>query len=74
MQGYDMEDAMIINKSAYERGFCAGTVYKSDFIELKDVSSYFCRDNSKPELAQYIDDDGLPAVGARVQPGDPFYW
>jgi DNA-directed RNA polymerase I subunit RPA2 len=26
--GYDMEDAMIINKSAYERGFGHGTVYK----------------------------------------------
>ncbi|XP_073943178.1 RNA polymerase I subunit Rpl135 [Choristoneura fumiferana] len=71
--GYDMEDAMIINKSAYERGFGAGTVYKSDFIELKHATSYFCRDNSKPDLARYIDDDGLPAVGARVQPEDPFY-
>ena len=27
--GFDMEDAMIINKSAYERGFGHGTVYKS---------------------------------------------
>jgi DNA-directed RNA polymerase I subunit RPA2 len=27
--GYDMEDAMIINKSAYERGFGHGSVYKS---------------------------------------------
>ena len=27
--GYDMEDAMIINKSAYERGFGHGLVYKS---------------------------------------------
>lgn len=27
--GYDMEDAMIINKSAYERGFGHGIVYKS---------------------------------------------
>ncbi|CAH0721281.1 unnamed protein product, partial [Brenthis ino] len=71
--GYDMEDAMIINKSSYERGFAAGTVYKSEFIELKHSSSYFCRDPGKPELAPYIDEDGLPAVGARVQPEDPFY-
>ncbi|XP_030029888.2 DNA-directed RNA polymerase I subunit RPA2 [Manduca sexta] len=70
--GYDMEDAMIINKSAYERGFAAGTVYKADFIELQHVSSYFCRDDSK-NLSQYIDADGLPAVGARVKPDDPFY-
>ena len=27
--GYDMEDAMIINKSAYERGFGHGIVYKT---------------------------------------------
>ncbi|KAJ2941561.1 hypothetical protein O0L34_g14613 [Tuta absoluta] len=71
--GYDMEDAMIINKSAYERGFAAGTVYKADFVELKHSSSYFCRDSAKPELAKYIDDDGLPAVGAKIQPDDPFY-
>ena len=26
--GYDMEDAMIINKMSFERGFCAGMIYK----------------------------------------------
>ncbi|XP_045539840.1 DNA-directed RNA polymerase I subunit RPA2 [Papilio machaon] len=71
--GYDMEDAMIINKSAYERGFAAGFVYKSDFVELKHSSSYFWRDPARPELATHIDEDGLPAVGARVQPEDPLY-
>ncbi|GLB34109.1 putative DNA-dependent RNA polymerase [Lyophyllum shimeji] len=35
--GYDMEDAMILNKSAHERGFAYGTVYKSQIIDLKDV-------------------------------------
>ena len=34
--GYDMEDAMILNKSAHERGFGYGTVYKSAIIDLKD--------------------------------------
>jgi len=37
-QGYDMEDAMIINKASYERGFAHGCVYKSEFFELKSVS------------------------------------
>jgi len=32
--GYDMEDAMIVNKSAYERGFCHGAVYKSVLVDL----------------------------------------
>jgi DNA-directed RNA polymerase I subunit RPA2 len=36
--GYDMEDAMILNKSAYERGFGHGCVYKSHIHELKDPS------------------------------------
>lgn len=69
-----MEDAMIINKSAYERGFAHGSVYKADFIELKNTASYFCRDPSKKELNQFIDNDGLPFVGARIKPEDPFYW
>ncbi|KAG1892133.1 hypothetical protein F4604DRAFT_1966241 [Suillus subluteus] len=35
--GYDMEDAMILNKSAHERGFGYGTVYKSQIIDLKEM-------------------------------------
>ncbi|THV08193.1 DNA-directed RNA polymerase I polypeptide 2 [Dendrothele bispora CBS 962.96] len=35
--GYDMEDAMILNKSSHERGFAYGTVYKSQVVDLKDV-------------------------------------
>lgn len=34
VQGYDMEDAMIINKSSYERGFAHGSVYKSEVFIL----------------------------------------
>lgn len=34
--GYDMEDACIINKFAYERGFGHGSVYKYKTIDLKD--------------------------------------
>ena len=29
--GYDMEDAMIINRMSFERGFCAGMIYKVDY-------------------------------------------
>lgn len=35
--GYDMEDAMILNKSAHERGFAYGTVYKSHTVDLSQV-------------------------------------
>jgi len=32
-----MEDAMIISKSAFERGFGHGCIYKSEHIDLKYV-------------------------------------
>jgi DNA-directed RNA polymerase I subunit RPA2 len=35
--GYDMEDAMILNKSVHERGFGYGTVYKSQVVDLKET-------------------------------------
>lgn len=34
--GYDIEDAMIMNKGTYERGFAHGCVYKSYIKELND--------------------------------------
>lgn len=35
--GYDMEDAMILNKGAYERGLGHGCVYKSYVRELNEA-------------------------------------
>ncbi|MCJ1273380.1 DNA-directed RNA polymerase I subunit RPA2 [Puttea exsequens] len=34
--GYDMDDAMIINKSAHERNFAHGTIYKTKIIHLDE--------------------------------------
>lgn len=34
--GYDMEDAMIINKGSYDRGFGHGSVYKSYMRDLNE--------------------------------------
>lgn len=42
--GYDMEDAMILNKSSVERGFAHASLYKTDSINLskeKGVSMQF---------------------------------
>lgn len=69
-----MEDAMIINKSAHERGFAHGMIYKSEFVELKDPKSYFGRDPTKTNLADKLDSDGLPYSGITLQEGDPYYW
>lgn len=71
--GYDMEDAMIINKSAYERGFAHGSIQKSEFIELKG-DSYFARNPLDKSLEEFIDNDGLPFVGRRLNGREPLYW
>lgn len=71
--GYDMEDAMIINKSAYERGFAHGSIYKSEFLELRG-DNYFARNPQQKELAEFIDNDGLPFAGRKLRYNDIFYW
>merc|ERR1719153_470003 len=83
--GYDMEDAMIINKMSYERGFCAGMIYKAEFIDLRekagkrkgdksdDCGLVFCRDPTKNHLGDFLDTDGLPFIGKMLEEGDPLY-
>lgn len=78
--GYDMEDAMILNKSSFERGFAHGTVYATEIVELNDgrlrganATKIFTRDPRSSKLKEHLDVDGLPYVGSFVNPGDPFY-
>jgi len=83
--GYDMEDAMIINKMSFERGFCAGMIYKSEFVDLREAAGLrknsltescgliFARDPSKPHLADFLGEDGLPHIGMPLKEGDPLY-
>lgn len=81
--GYDMEDAMILNKSAHERGFAYGTIYKAQIIDLKDVRGA-SKSSSSPTLhfgvgrdvkhdhncLNFIEQDGLPQVGIQITQGD----
>ncbi|KAK4055158.1 hypothetical protein OIV83_000438 [Microbotryomycetes sp. JL201] len=82
--GYDMEDAMILNKSAHERGFGYGSIYKSHIVDLKNVRvqkgsgsipdvHFGMGDDVRPEneKRKLIDDDGLPHVGVKLKRGDP---
>ncbi|KAF9930755.1 DNA-directed RNA polymerase I subunit rpa2 [Modicella reniformis] len=77
--GYDMEDAMILNKSSHERGFGYGTIYKSEIIDLTDL-----RIRGEPVLHHFglgldaprswrekLDKDGLPCIGVTLGEGDP---
>jgi DNA-directed RNA polymerase I subunit RPA2 len=81
--GYDMDDAMIINKSSHERGFGYGTIYKTKVYALEDKDR--SRGKSKRAItklfgfapgaiikAQWrdqLDEDGLPHVGVKVGEG-----
>ncbi|KAL9593839.1 MAG: hypothetical protein Q9179_005669 [Wetmoreana sp. 5 TL-2023] len=81
--GYDMDDAMIINKSAHERGFAHGTIYKTKIIRLdeKSRSTRSARSVSKlfgfapnsfiPASARkLLDTDGFPHIGAQISEND----
>nr|BAK00019.1 predicted protein [Hordeum vulgare subsp. vulgare] len=48
--GYDMEDAMIINKAAYERGFGHGCVYKTMFVDLEEEEVKAANLTSRPSF------------------------
>ncbi|XP_048792652.1 DNA-directed RNA polymerase I subunit RPA2 [Lagopus muta] len=77
--GYDMEDAMIVNKSSWERGFAYGSVIKMESIDLSLKASrggdnlVFGIRPGDPNIKEKLDADGLPFVGSILQPGDPFY-
>lgn len=78
--GYDMDDAMIINKSADERGFGYGSVIKVEKVDLnvkrrrgEPIMEHFGfgPDEWPQEWKENLDDDGFPLIGAKVIEGDP---
>jgi DNA-directed RNA polymerase I subunit RPA2 len=87
--GFDMEDAMILNKSTFERGFGHASVYKTIQIDLAEEaklagvstkageSSRMRFGNPTKEgitfLHASLDGDGLARVGSEVKQGDPLY-
>ncbi|KAJ1880468.1 hypothetical protein LPJ57_002233 [Coemansia sp. RSA 486] len=81
--GYDMEDAMILNKSAHERGFGYGSIYKTEYVDLgqfrKSGDPVTKRFGLGPDvlsdaaLTERIGFDGLPIPGIPVASGDSLY-
>lgn len=82
--GYDLEDAMILNKSSYERGFAHASVYKSVEIDLVDPQNQLTkqrifrrppRESLTPDdlSAMRLDPDGIPPIGLYVEKGDVIY-
>lgn len=54
---YDMEDAMVINKSSMERGFFYGSIYKTEVVEIE-----------REDKVIYT-----PEIGSYLKNGDLFY-
>ncbi|CAI6004616.1 unnamed protein product [Closterium sp. NIES-64] len=85
--GYDMEDAMIINKSSMERGFGHGYIYKNEVIEATQGSAARVAKFTPSGLPVQmlgraashrrghkwtIDTDGLPRPGEHITSGDVY--
>lgn len=77
--GYDMEDAMILNKSAVERGMFHGQIYQTESIDLDEQrrksdrsSRMFRRSNEGKSACPHLDSDGLPHVGQMIRPDEPY--
>ncbi|EPS62433.1 hypothetical protein M569_12357, partial [Genlisea aurea] len=77
--GYDMEDAMILNKSSVDRGMFRGYIYQTETVDLTDKRyksdgnpKSFRRTNLDKSSNHLIDSDGLPHVGQRITPGSPY--
>ncbi|KAK7317376.1 hypothetical protein RJT34_01538 [Clitoria ternatea] len=77
--GYDMEDAMILNKSSVERGMFHGQIYQTETIDLAEQargsdrsSRMFRRSNIDKSACPSLDSDGLPHVGQLIQPDEPY--
>jgi len=85
--GFDMEDAMILNKSALERGFAHASVYKTVQVDLLNEAKMSSTGNSSETKLHFgnpvnpdgsyrfnkLNQDGLPFIGDYVDKDDPFY-
>ncbi|XP_062205028.1 DNA-directed RNA polymerase I subunit 2 [Phragmites australis] len=76
--GYDMEDAMILNKSAVDRGMFRGHIYQTECIDLskkdrENVPEIFAKSVLSRDTSTVIDSDGLPRLGETVHPNEQYY-
>lgn len=82
--GYDMEDAMILNKCSYERGFGHGVVYKNYSFDVNDTGArdtikknqYKMLIHSRQQLKdvpENLEIDGIPAIGAPIKKNVPVF-
>ncbi len=66
--GYDMEDAMIMNKFSMERGLAHATLYKTEGTVLKEKNETFTVSGPSNQMKF----DASPLPGSILQKGDSF--
>ncbi|XP_953002.1 DNA-directed RNA polymerase I, second largest subunit, putative [Theileria annulata] len=82
--GFDMEDAMILNKASVDRGLFNSFIYKSKVVDLNSQYSsnkerggtveYFNNmDKDSKLIVKKLDFDGLPRLGEKLTKNSPFY-
>ncbi|KAH0978046.1 hypothetical protein GBA52_027765 [Prunus armeniaca] len=68
--GYDMEDAMILNKSSVERGMFHGQIYQTETVDLSDGSGKYFRE-SNIERHRSIGSEGFLVLA--IKPDEEYY-
>ncbi|XP_063881547.1 DNA-directed RNA polymerase I subunit RPA2-like [Scylla paramamosain] len=84
--GYDMEDAMVLNKCSMERGLAHGQIYKTEIVDLTlleglsgrkiklgENNFVFRRNPTDAIQKNFLDSSGLPYPGTQLTEGDPYY-
>ncbi|KAF2640603.1 beta and beta-prime subunits of DNA dependent RNA-polymerase [Massarina eburnea CBS 473.64] len=78
--GYDIEDALVVNKASCDRGFGRCQVFKKNVVSLKPyangaedrINPGNLEDKTKDRRYDSIGDDGIAQVGARINQSDIF--
>ena len=78
--GYDIEDALVMNKASLDRGFGRCVVLRKYGAQIKKYSNRTTDRIVAPSEAQLgangrhrlLDKDGIAAVGERITPGDVY--
>ena len=69
--GYDIEDAVILNRASLDRGFGRCIILKKSTIQVKHYEELM-QPTTQSKLPT-VDTDGLPFPGSRVLPGETYF-
>jgi DNA-directed RNA polymerase III subunit RPC2 len=70
--GYDIEDALILNRASLERGLARAEVYRTTAVTLKKYSSGLSDILCPSEKESIVDSDGLGRPGEAVRDGTTY--